>query len=100
MLLSSYLTSIDLTEETVNHALEEFTAKTGIPVVVVVDDIEDVFTKTLSFNDIIVVIVSIGLVIYAIVLIVKAIKNSKKKDEDDGSYKGSAEKEKIDFSMR
>ena len=89
------MTSIDMTESTVNMALEEFTAKTGIPVVVVVDDIEDVFPKTLSFSDIITVIVSIGLVIVAIVLIVKAVKNAKKKDEDDGSYKGSSEK--IDF---
>lgn len=90
-------TSIDLTESTVNTALEEFTAKTGIPVVVVVEDIEEVFPKTIDVMDIIVVIISIGLIVAAIVLIVKAIKNNKKKDEDDGSYKSSSSSEKIKF---
>ena len=90
-------TSIDLTESTVNMALEEFTAKTGIPVVVVVEDIEEVFPKTIDFMDIVVVIISIGMIIAAIVLIVKAVKSNKKKDEDDGSYKGSSSTEKINF---
>ena len=88
-------TSISLTESTVNGTLEEFTAKTGIPVVVVVEDIEDVFPKTINSSDIFIVIISIGLVILAIVLIVKAYKKSKEKKEDDGSYDGS--KEQINF---
>lgn len=36
-------TFIEMTEETVNSALESFTEETGIPIVVVVEDIEDVF---------------------------------------------------------
>ena len=89
-------TSIDLTESTVNSALEEFTARTGIPVVVVVEDIEDVFPKTISLEDIIIVIAAIAMMVIAVVLIVKAVKNSKKKNEDDGSYKKSSS-EKINF---
>lgn len=89
-------TSLDLTETTVNKALEEFTAKTGIPVVVVVDDIEEVFPKTVGTEDIFLVVISIVMIVVAIVLIVKAIKNRKKKDDDDGSYKGSDEKTTFD----
>ncbi len=36
-------TSLELTEQTVNDALKSFTDSTGIPLVVVVDDISDVF---------------------------------------------------------
>ena len=34
---------VEMTEETVNSALQSFTEETGIPIVVVVEDIEDVF---------------------------------------------------------
>ena len=37
------------------------------------------------------VIISVGMIVYAIVMIVKSIKKSKEKNEDDGSYKGSSE---------
>ena len=36
-------TEIPMTEETVNEALKKFTEMTGIPAVIVVEDIEDVF---------------------------------------------------------
>lgn len=89
-------TTLDITESTVNTALESFTEKTGIPVVVVVDDIDTAFPKTIMFEDIIIVIIAIAMIIAAIVLIVKAVKNSKKKDEDDGSYKRSTENTDFD----
>ena len=91
-------TSINITESTVNRSLESFTDSTGIPVVVIVEDIEEVFPKSIDTFDIIIVIVSIALIILAIFLIVKAIKASKEKKNDDGSYKGSSQQsEKIDF---
>ena len=40
--LSNYST-IDLTEDTVNTALQNFTVSTGIPIVIVVDAISNVF---------------------------------------------------------
>lgn len=39
-------TSLDMTEETVNDALTAFTDATGIPVVIVVEDMDDVFGST------------------------------------------------------
>ncbi len=78
-------TSIDLTETTVNNALEEFTAKTGIPVVVIVEDIEDVFPKKLEFADIFTVILAIALIVVAIVLIVKTVKKNKNKNNGKGN---------------
>ena len=36
-------TDIPMTEDTVNEALKKFTETTGIPAVIVVEDIEDVF---------------------------------------------------------
>ena len=96
---TSHLTNktvINISESTVNGTLEEFTEKTGIPVVVVVEDIEDVFPKTISPTDIFIVIVSIGLIIFAIFLIVRLYKKSKENNDDDGSYKGSSEKINFD----
>ena len=76
-------TSIDLTDVTVNNALAEFTEKTGISVVVIVEDIEDVFPKKLEFADIFTVVLAVALIVVAIVLIVKSIK--KKKNGDNGN---------------
>ncbi|MBR6680423.1 MAG: hypothetical protein IKL59_04100 [Clostridia bacterium] len=67
-------TELDLTESTVNKALEDFTAATGIPIVVVVDDIDDIFPKTVTAGDIFSLVIAVGLIIVAIVLIVKAVK--------------------------
>lgn len=80
-------TELDLTEETVNAALEEFTAATGIPIVVVVDDIDDIFPKTISASDIFSLIIAVALIVVAIVLIVKAVKkkNSGGNDGNGGS---------------
>lgn len=41
-------TSIDMTEETVNSALQSFTDTTGIPIVIVVDDIDNVFSSPVT----------------------------------------------------
>lgn len=87
-------TELDVTESTVNNALVAFTEATGITIVVVVDDIDEVLPKNI---DIFSLLVAIILIVVAIVLIVKAVKSRKKKDEDDGSYKGSSSKEKINF---
>ncbi len=87
-------TSLELTEKTVNDALTEFTEVTGLSIVIVVDDIDEVLPKSI---DVFSLLIAAVLIIVAVVLIVKAVKNRKKKDEDDGSYKGSTQKEKINF---
>ena len=76
-------TSLPLTEETVNAALEDFTEKTDIPAVIVIDTMENVFGKTLPIGDIIIVIVLVGLLGLGVYLIIKAVKNRKNGDGDD-----------------
>ena len=77
---SSHLTnhsSLSLTEETVNDSLKAFTEKTGIPAVIVVDTMENVFGKTIPVGDIITVIVLLAILGVAIYLIVRTLKNRK-----------------------
>lgn len=96
---SSHLTdkteSMALTAETVNSALEEFTEATGISVVVVVDEIEDIFGKEIAVSDIIIVIVCLVLLGLAVYLIIRTIKNKPKNGEaendntDNGNNSGN-----------
>lgn len=71
-------TSLSLTEETVNDALLAFTEQTDIPVVIVVDTMENVFGKTLPIGDIITVLILLVLLGVAIYLIVRKTKEHKK----------------------
>ena len=89
--------SINMRDKTINDALESFTAETGIGIVVVVDDADEVLPRNFDYFSL---IVSVILIVVAVVLIIKAIKaanEKKKKNEDDGSYKGSNQNEKINF---
>lgn len=90
-------TSLSLTEATVNAALEDFTARTNIPAAIVVDTTENAFGRNLSVADIFTVIVCVALMVVAIVMIVKAVKNRNKGPRDggdggsgDGSYGGGS----------
>lgn len=74
--------TITIDTASVNATLAEFTEATGISVVIVVDEAEDVLGKSLSVGDIITVILCIVMLVFAIVLIVKAVK--KKKDGGNG----------------
>ncbi len=71
-----------LTASTVDASLDAFTDETGIPTVIVVDTIEDVFGKTMSFGTIYTVLgvfAVIGVVIWLIVR--KAKKNTADKED-------------------
>lgn len=70
-------TDLPLTEQTVNDACLAFTEATGISVVVVVDDIEDVFPRTIPIADIFTLILATAILVVAIVLIVRAFKKKK-----------------------
>ena len=83
-------TDIPMTEETVNSALERFTQETGIPVVIVVEDMADVFEEdqqiasteeetTISTGTILLVIV-LGILIVVLVI---SIRKRKKREETD-----------------
>ena len=78
--------NVKLTEETVNDGLEYFEDKTDIPLVVVVDEAEEVFGITPPTGDYILVAIFAGLIVLAIVLTVKAVRARKeRRDGDDGS---------------
>lgn len=77
--------SLELTESTVNDALADFTDATGIPTVIVVEDMEDVFGKTTSGRTVKTVIVVVVL-IFAIVLISKGFRR-RKNDGYDNRYR-------------
>lgn len=74
-------TDLDMNEDMVNDALDDFTKATGIPMVIVVEDMNDVFGvhKEMEFN------LSGGflLVIVAVVVIITVTVIRRKKNEDD-----------------
>lgn len=85
---SSHLTnhsSLSMTEETVNDALQAFTEKTDIPAVIVVDTMENVFGKTIPVSDIITVVILLAILGVAIYLIVRALKNRKNNGGNNGN---------------
>ncbi len=81
----SHLTNhsdLAINEETVENALKRFTEETDIPVVIVVDTMENVFGKTLSFSDIFTMLLFIGLAVVAIVMIVRGVKNRRTREQE------------------
>ena len=70
--------ALTLDVETINMALASFTEQTGIPMTIVVDEMEDVFGKEIPFSVIFTLILAGGVVVVAIVLIVKTIRKRKK----------------------
>lgn len=82
-------TDLDITEETVNLALTEFTETTGIPIVLVVDDAEDVFGKTIDSGSIVIVLLSVAMIGFAIYLIVKSARQKREDGDGDGDYRNS-----------
>jgi hypothetical protein len=84
--VSSHLTNkteLRMTQETVDAALTAFTEKTGIPMVVVVEEAEEVFGRTIQTRSIFLVLVSLVLLGLAAYSIVKTVRN--KKNGQNGS---------------
>ena len=84
-------TSLVLSQETVDYSLQSFTDETGIATVIVVDSMEKVLGKTITFADIftiIMLIVAVALLIYYIVRIVRKRKGggSGGSDYNNGGY--------------
>ena len=69
--------SLELNEDTINRALEDFTAETDIPIVIVVDDMEDVFGKTVFGTDIMTIVACLALGGAAIYFIYRSVKDKK-----------------------
>ena len=68
---------LSVNEKTIDRALEEFTNETGIPAIIVIDSMEEVFGKGLNASDIFSIIIAVALIAVAVVFIVKAVKKSK-----------------------
>ena len=90
-------TTLDLTEATVNDALAEFTGVTGIPMVILVDDIVDVFGTEKSISmpkgsasavPSSFLLIAVGLVfVVALAIGVKVIRDKKKRqDQQDFNH--------------
>ncbi len=71
--------NIDMTEDTVNAALESFTAATGIAVAVVVEDAEEVLPRDFDYVS---VFIALLFLVIAAVMIVQAVKQKDKKKRD------------------
>lgn len=92
---------IAISDSTVNRAIESFAEKTGISLVVVVEDQEEVFGRRMASIDIFFVIIGIGLIVLAIVLVVKGIKArraQKEKEGDDSTYRPNNNSDNNDFN--
>lgn len=86
----SYLvnkSTLSISEQTVNNALDQFTAQTEIPMVIVVAEAEAIFGKTIPMGSWITIIIALGLIGLAIWLFVRNIldkKQAKKNGYDSG----------------
>ena len=75
-------TGLNIDESKVNQALQSFTEETDIPIVIVVDEAEDVFGKYMPADTIFTVVIILALTGVGIFLIVRAYRN--KKNNKDG----------------
>lgn len=76
-------TDLSITTETVDSALESFTESTGISFVILVEEAEEVFGKTIHKGNIVFLFVAAGLLILAIVMLAKGFKRKKRNPDDD-----------------
>lgn len=74
-------TDLDLTGETVSAALVEFKEETGIPMVIVVESLEEVFSPQLSFGSIFTSGPLPIILVAFVVVVVIVVKKNKKKSE-------------------
>ena len=92
---------IAISDATVNESIEKFTNATGISLVIVVEEQEDVFGRRMASEDIFFVIIGIGLIVLAAVLVVKGLKERKKQKEkegDDSTYRPNNDNNNNDFN--
>ena len=78
--VSSHLTNrteLELTEETVDAALQSFTESTGIPLVVVVDDMDEVFERSMPTSALLVLGIGAVIVVVVIWAIVRAVRKNR-----------------------
>lgn len=71
----------------VNEALDDFTAETGVPIVVVVEDMDDVFVKSFPSGLIFQIIITLGVIALLVFVVIRKIKESREGGGyDDDKY--------------
>jgi len=78
--------SLEIGEETLENSLKNFTEKTDIPIVIVVEDIDEVFGKTINIADVFTVILAFGIGGIAVYFIMKSFKDQNSVRDDNKSY--------------
>ncbi len=73
--------TLEINEKTIDDALARFTEATDIPIVIVIDDMENVFDKNVNGSDVLTILLALIIGGIAVYLIVKAFKS---KDNQDG----------------
>lgn len=79
-------TKLSITDATVNGSLENFTDKTGIPIVIVVDTMRSAFGGTVTYGDMVALSISIGIAVLAVYLIYRACKKRKADAAQSGGF--------------
>lgn len=73
---------LNMDEKSVNSALNRFTDKTGIPVVVLVDTAENVFGKTMPVANIVISVITLAVIVGCVLYIVLKIKRKRTMERD------------------
>ena len=76
--------NIIMTPQTVESSLARFTEATGIPVYLIVDEGEAVFGRTMPVGNIIIAVLTLGVIIFCIVYIVGKLKHKNDVNHDLG----------------
>ena len=76
--------TLSVNEETINRALTDFTAETDIPIVIVIEDMEEVFDKKVAGSDIFTILLAVAIGGVAVYLIIRAFKEKNDNPPDDG----------------
>ena len=76
--------SLEVNEETINKSLKSFTENTDIPIVIVVDDMGDVFDKEVAGADLMTILLAVVIGGVAIYFFVMAIKGQNNPTDGDG----------------
>ena len=84
------LTEMSITEATINSSLEAFTEATDIPIVIVIQDEEDVLDKKIDTADIFTIILAVALIALAVYLVIKSYKNRKPLVNETGANNNSS----------
>ena len=69
--------NLDLNADTVNRSLESLASATGIPMVIVVDEAEDVFGRTMPFGSIFLVLICLAVLGVAVYMIISAVRENR-----------------------